>query len=121
MWGPLGRLVAQVGLVVVTAFGRAAFQAYKEAASRGSAHASRQLGSKMHLEEARKILGIDSKDISTTIVQQRFDKMHSINMTRDDYPGSPYLQSKIINAKTILEEHLGCSNKSSSSQEKNIE
>jgi homoserine dehydrogenase len=106
--GPFARIFAQVVVVAGGAVGRAFMNAYKEAAQRGAQQASQHssisqlISRKMNAEEAMKILELENQKtkLSAEIIQERFKLVNSANIS------SPYLQSKINNAKIILEEQL---------------
>eukprot|EP01066_Platyproteum_vivax_P006648 Platyproteum_vivax@DN2399_c0_g1_i1.p1 len=106
MWGPFARLFAQVGLVVGAAVGRAFIQAYKEAAAKGAANPTLSIRRKMTLEEACKILTVDTHGATSKAIEERATLLYELNAKSEDFVGSPYLQTKIVNAKTVLEEHL---------------
>ncbi|KAL8271313.1 hypothetical protein Esti_004752 [Eimeria stiedai] len=110
--GPLGRIVAQVVVVAGSAVGRAMVRAYKDAAQRGVASGGASpaqplsLRPRMTPDEARKILGFEAgagdKIPSREEIISRFDRLYQINAPAGNFAGSPYLQKKVIIARTIL-------------------
>mmetsp|Transcript_25964 Transcript_25964/g.83793 ORF Transcript_25964/g.83793 Transcript_25964/m.83793 type:complete len:173 (+) Transcript_25964:108-626(+) len=100
-FGPLARVAVQVMMTVGGAVGRAAMEAYKEAAAgRGAAGAAAQriAGRRMSLDEARQVLDADVLDGQSKI-QERFELLHKLNGPTEEFAGSPYLQVKIAAAR----------------------
>ncbi|KAF8822040.1 putative mitochondria-associated granulocyte macrophage CSF signaling molecule [Cardiosporidium cionae] len=102
-------ILARIALVAGNAVFRAALQAYKDAASQGKLQQAFKptLRRKMSLEEAQKILGLDtqSRPASQAETINRFNRLHEINVPSEKFIGSPYIQKKALIAKTILQEH----------------
>ena len=107
--GPFARVLTQVVLTVGGAVGRAVSAAYKEAAAKGAANPSalsHAISRRMSVEEAAKILEVDIKSMSAEKVSERATHLVKINTPTDDFLGSPYLQRKVENAKTVLLESM---------------
>ena len=112
--GPLARVMAQFVVVAGGAVGRAVLNAYKEAAARGAANStssssalSQAISRRMSIEEAGKILDIETKSATVEKVIHKADHLQKVNQPlAPDFSGSPYIQRKVDNAKTILLEHL---------------
>jgi len=107
--GPFARVLTQVVLTVGGAVGRAVSAAYKEAAAKGAANPtafSNALSRRMSTEEAAKILELDLKSMNAEKVSERASYLVKINNPTDDFLGSPYLQRKVENAKTVLLESM---------------
>mmetsp|Transcript_74742 Transcript_74742/g.189732 ORF Transcript_74742/g.189732 Transcript_74742/m.189732 type:complete len:133 (-) Transcript_74742:27-425(-) len=103
-FGPLARVAVQVLMTVGGAVGRAAMEAYKEAAAgRGAAGAAAQriAGRRMSVDEARQVLDADVLDGQSKI-QERFELLHKLNGPTEEFAGSPYLQLKIDAARSVL-------------------
>ncbi|CAK0878621.1 unnamed protein product, partial [Prorocentrum cordatum] len=105
--GPFVRVIAQVAMVAGGAVGKAVLEAYREAAAgRGAAaQAAAKMASRrrMRPDEARKVLDLESAGALTEAqVQERFDVLHKLNTPTEEFAGSPYLQSRIQAAHSVL-------------------
>merc|ERR1740121_1802493 len=105
--GPLIQIAMRVAMVAGQAVGRAAVEAYKEAAAgRGAAAAAARKATaarrKMTPEEASKILGDLTAADGEEAIMKRFQTLHDLNAATDNSAGSPYLQQKVEVAKKIL-------------------
>lgn len=110
MAGPFARILAQFAIVAGGAIFRSVATAYKEAASRGAsnpaaASVKQAIGRRMHPEEAAKILDVEL-NASREKILQRFEALVKANETTPDFPGSPYIQRRVLNANTVLNEYL---------------
>jgi hypothetical protein len=107
--GPFARVFAQLVVAAGGAVGRAMMNAYREAAQRGAQHGAAPLqqilSRKMTVEEACKILEVDM-NCNAEKVTERARHLWSQNSPKDDFLGSPYIQKRVENAKTVLIEHL---------------
>eukprot|EP00927_Polykrikos_kofoidii_P013615 TRINITY_DN15918_c0_g1_i1.p1 TRINITY_DN15918_c0_g1~~TRINITY_DN15918_c0_g1_i1.p1 ORF type:complete len:123 (-),score=27.92 TRINITY_DN15918_c0_g1_i1:195-563(-) len=105
--GPFARILAQVAIVAGGAIGRAALSAYKEAAAGrgGAGAAARAVRRQMSSDEARKVLNFEADACEKTI-QERFELLHKLNEQTEHSPGSPYLQARIVAARTVLLKEL---------------
>mmetsp|Transcript_96208 Transcript_96208/g.200973 ORF Transcript_96208/g.200973 Transcript_96208/m.200973 type:complete len:130 (+) Transcript_96208:223-612(+) len=106
--GPLARIAVQIMMTAGGAIGRAAMEAYKEAAAgRGAAGAaaSKLARRRMSLDEAKQILDVELTE-SQTKIQERFETLHKINEPREDFLGSPYLQLKVNAARSVMMEEI---------------
>lgn len=102
--GPFARIIAQVVLVAGSAIGRAAVQAYREAAKNGQQAggvAAMVAKRRMSIDEAQKVLDLQSSATAEEI-EAKYEVLHTLNAPTDDFAGSPYLQKKFSNAKTVL-------------------
>jgi hypothetical protein len=109
--GPFARILAQFVLVAGGAVVRSVMTAYKEAASRGASNPTAQsvktaMSRRMSPDEAAKILEIELAQASKEQVAQRFDALYKANQAADGYMGSPYIQRKVSNSNTVLQEYL---------------
>jgi len=110
MAGPFARILAQFAIVAGGAIFRSVTTAYKEAASRGASNPAaasmkQAMGRRMHAEEAAKILDVEL-DASSEKISQRFAALVKANEAKPDFPGSPYIQNRVQNANTVLQEYL---------------
>mmetsp|Transcript_2240 Transcript_2240/g.3866 ORF Transcript_2240/g.3866 Transcript_2240/m.3866 type:complete len:117 (+) Transcript_2240:120-470(+) len=107
-FGPIVRILMQVGATAGVAVGRALIQAYKEAAAgRGPAAAQRLVRKRMTADEAQKVLELEGTALDEAKIQERFDVLHKLNATTDEFAGSPYLQARILVARQVLiDEHV---------------
>mmetsp|Transcript_73405 Transcript_73405/g.203834 ORF Transcript_73405/g.203834 Transcript_73405/m.203834 type:complete len:121 (-) Transcript_73405:131-493(-) len=111
--GPLVRVLAQVVVVAGGAIGRAAMEAYREAAAgRGgaAAAASKVVRRQMSGDEARKVLGTEGP-LNEALLKERFELLHKLNAQTEESSGSPYLQARITAAHKMLSKELGSSAK----------
>ena len=111
MAGPFARILAQVVIVAGGAVVRSVVNAYKEAASRGAgnpaaASVKNAIARRMNPEQAAKILDIELQQASREKVAQRFEALHKANEPLAEFPGSPYIQRKVANANTVLNDYL---------------
>ncbi|CAE8643939.1 unnamed protein product [Polarella glacialis] len=109
-FGPFVRILAQVTMVAGGAIGRAAMEAYKEAAAgRGAAAAAAQklARRRMSLDEARKVMESENVAVLTEKhIQEKFEVLHKLNQPSEDFIGSPYLQARISAARAVLIQQL---------------
>ena len=111
MAGPFARILAQVVIVAGGAVVRSVVNAYKEAASRGAANPAassvkQAIARRMHPDEAAKILDLELNQASRDKISQRFDALTKANAATPEFPGSPYIQRKVANANTVLNDYL---------------
>ncbi|KAF4659774.1 hypothetical protein FOZ61_004494 [Perkinsus olseni] len=100
--GPFARILAQVALVAGSAIGRAFVQAFQEAAQKGATQAAtRTLRRQMPVEEAYKILGIDTTATTREEIAKHYSKLYEMNAPTGSAAGSPYLQQRIENAQKV--------------------
>ncbi|KAF4738670.1 hypothetical protein FOZ62_004297 [Perkinsus olseni] len=105
--GPFARILAQVALVAGSAIGRAFVQAFQEAAQKGATQAAtRTLRRQMPVEEAYKILGIDTTAATREEIAKHYSKLYEMNAPSGSAAGSPYLQQRIENAQKVIIQHL---------------
>mmetsp|Transcript_6008 Transcript_6008/g.5924 ORF Transcript_6008/g.5924 Transcript_6008/m.5924 type:complete len:127 (-) Transcript_6008:148-528(-) len=109
--GPLARLVTRIASVAGNMVGRAVVSAYRDAAKQAAQAATMAAAKrKMPVEEAHKILGIDSAEIHNAeardILAEHYKKLYDLNNPNPpDFYGSPYLQSRVEHAyKVALQE-----------------
>ena len=60
----------------------------------------------MNPEEAAKILDIEFSAASHEKLAQRFETLSKANAATSEFPGSPYIQRKVANANTVLNDYL---------------
>eukprot|EP00931_Biecheleriopsis_adriatica_P081008 TRINITY_DN54359_c0_g1_i1.p1 TRINITY_DN54359_c0_g1~~TRINITY_DN54359_c0_g1_i1.p1 ORF type:complete len:141 (-),score=45.30 TRINITY_DN54359_c0_g1_i1:57-449(-) len=107
--GPFVRIMAQIAMVAGGAIGRAAMEAYKEAAAgRGAAAAAAQkiARRRMSLDEARKVLDAEGAAVTEALIEERFNTLNGLNAPSEESPGSPYLQDRISAARQVLIDSL---------------
>ncbi|KAK7206206.1 Pam16-domain-containing protein [Myxozyma melibiosi] len=99
------RILAQVIVTGAQVFGRAFFQAYKQAAATSAtqtANAAREGG--LSVEEACRILHVEPQNLQQVEVAKRFE--HLFNVNSKEKGGSFYIQSKVYRAKERLDNEL---------------
>lgn len=104
--GPFARVLTQVVLTAGGAIGRAVANAYKEAAVRGAANPSalsHAISPRMSKDEAIKILEIRG-EVTKQQIEERSTHMIQINQPSGEFLGSPFIQRKVENARTVLSE-----------------
>jgi hypothetical protein len=111
MAGPFARILAQVVIVAGGAVVRSIVNAYKEAAARGASNPAassvkQAISRRMNPEEAAKILDIELNQATREKLAQRFETLYKANAPTADFPGSPYIQRKVGNANTVLNDYL---------------
>ena len=111
MAGPFARILAQVVITAGAAVARSVATAYKEAAARGASNPAassvkQAISRRMSAEEAAKILDVELQSATREKLGQRFEALYKANASTADHPGSPYIQRKVSNANTILQEYL---------------
>lgn len=105
--GPFVRILAQVVSVAGGAVARATAHAFRDAAMRGAANAasgsvSNSIRRSMSIEEAKQILSLKNNSLSRENVSKNHAMIREQNVQRDDgFAGSPYIVTKIDNAKKI--------------------
>lgn len=106
--GPFARILAQVAVVVGSAMGRAIVQAYKEAQTSGAAQAgaAKFVRKRMSVDEAQKVLDV-SAGATIEEITEKAEAMSKLNEPSEEFAGSPYLQRKFDNAKTVLLDAAG--------------
>lgn len=119
MAGPFARILAQMVIVAGGAIARSVATAYKEAASRGAsnpaaASVKQAISRRMGADEAAKILDVELQSATREKLAQRYEQLYKANTPSGDCPGSPYIQRKVANANTVLQDYL---NKVSSKQQ----
>eukprot|EP00918_Siedleckia_nematoides_P030741 GHVU01066584.1.p4 GENE.GHVU01066584.1~~GHVU01066584.1.p4 ORF type:complete len:129 (-),score=24.77 GHVU01066584.1:1000-1386(-) len=108
MAGPFARIIVQLVVVAGSALGRHLSQAWKESVKSGTiGRGAIALRRRMTTEEACKILEVDKSSLTRTLLEKRFDTMHSINAPSEQFAGSPYLQQKIRSAHTVIMQDIG--------------
>ncbi|ODV93945.1 hypothetical protein PACTADRAFT_72055 [Pachysolen tannophilus NRRL Y-2460] len=102
------RLVVQVILTGAKVFGRAFTEAYRQAAATttkaSASQATKVADNQITLDEASKILDVDTKGLSRDIVDKKYDYLFNINSKENG--GSFYLQSKVYRAAERLKAEL---------------
>jgi hypothetical protein len=116
MAGPFARILAQVVITAGGAILRSVATAYKEAASRGAANPAaagvrQAISRRMNADEAAKILEIELSSATREKLAQRFEALHKANAQSSEFPGSPYIQRKVANANTVLQDYLNKASK----------
>jgi hypothetical protein len=111
MAGPFARILAQVVIVAGGAVVRSIVTAYKEAAARGgsnpaAASVKQAISRRMGAEEAAKILDVELNQATRERMAQRYEALYKANAANQDFQGSPYLQRKVANAHTVLNDYL---------------
>ena len=109
--GPFARFLAQFAVVAGGAIFRSVATAYKEAAARGASNPAaasmkQAIARRMHADEAAKILDVDLAQASSEKVAQRFEALYKANQPSNEFPGSLYIQRRVVNANTVLREYL---------------
>ncbi|ODQ64331.1 protein transporter [Nadsonia fulvescens var. elongata DSM 6958] len=94
------RLIVNLVITGSQAFGRAFSEAYKQAstasASAAAANATKQKTGGLTLEEACKILDVESSKLTLDKAQNNYE--HLFNVNSKEKSGSFYLQSKVYRA-----------------------
>ncbi|CAD7928217.1 unnamed protein product [Amoebophrya sp. A120] len=103
-WGPFVRIAAQFVMVAGSAMGKAVREAYKEAAKNPNVAAAVR-NRRMNVDEAKNILEVPKLMEKSSIVDKA-EIMRKLNAIDAKGVGSPYLQSKISIAETVLLEEL---------------
>ena len=116
MAGPFARILAQFAIVAGGAIFRSVTTAYKEAAARGASNPAaasmkQAIGRRMNPEEAAKILDVEIASATKEKVAQRFEALFKANEAKPDFPGSPYIQRRVVNANTVLSDYLSAKHK----------
>jgi hypothetical protein len=60
----------------------------------------------MNPDEAAKILDLELQSATREKLAQRFEALHKANASSSDFPGSAYIQRKVANANTVLNDYL---------------
>ncbi|KAF4725785.1 hypothetical protein FOZ63_028218 [Perkinsus olseni] len=109
--GPLARLVTRIASVAGNMVGKAVVNVYKDAAKQATQAAAMAAATrKMPVEEAHKILGLDSAELHDTeardILAEHYKKLYELNSPNPpDFYGSPYIQTRVEHAyKVALQE-----------------
>ena len=111
MAGPFARILAQFVIVAGGAVMRSVVTAYKEAAARGAtnpaaAGVKQALSRRMTPDDAAKILDLELPSATREKLAQRFESLYKANASSAEFPGSPYIQRKVANANTVLNDYL---------------
>jgi len=110
MAGPFARLIAQVVVMSANVMMRAFVQAYQQASANPNAakqaaqNAKRTLRKEMPLDEALKVLNLETMPKESELVAERFKRYFDANDPKNG--GSFYLQSKFYRAKEVVEAQM---------------